>query len=176
MDENFGSRFKRAWNVFTDRDPTDAYKNVGIGYSYRPDRPRFTRGNERSLTTSVYNRIALDVASIDIKHCKFDENNRFVSDVMSGLNNCLTLSSNVDQTGRSFVQDVVMSMLDEGCVAIVPTETYNDPDVTDSYDVLSMRVGQILEWYPMHVKVRVYDERTGKKQDIRVPKRTVAIS
>ena len=175
MDENFGSRFKRAWNVFTNRDPTDAYKNVGIGYSYRPDRPRFTRGNERSLTTSVYNRIALDVASIDIKHCKFDENNRFVSDVMSGLNNCLTLSSNVDQTGRSFVQDVVMSMLDEGCVAIVPTETYNDPDVTDSYDVLSMRVGQILEWYPMHVKVRVYDERTGKKQDIRVPKRTIAI-
>ena len=167
------SRLKHGWNAFVNnRDPT---YSQGISYSYRPDRPRFTRGNERSIVTSVYNRIALDVAAINIKHCRLDENDRLIEILESGLNNCLNLEANVDQTGRAFIQDCVMSMLDEGCVAIVPTDTTLDPRVTKSYDILSMRTGKILEWYPDKVKVRVYNDRTGRQEDIVLPKSTVGI-
>lgn len=175
MDESFGSRLKHAWNVFLNKDPTSYYRNNGAGYSYRPDRPRLSRGNERSIVTSVYNRIALDVASITIQHVRTDENNRFLSVIESGLNNCLTLDANIDQTGRSFIQDVVMSMLDEGSVAIVPVDTTDNPEITGSYDINTMRTAKILEWFPQHVKVRIYNERTGLKEDILRPKSTVAI-
>lgn len=173
---SFGTRLKHAWTAFTgNRDPTDSNGRIGTGYYYRPDRPRFSRGNERSIVTSVYNRIALDVSSINIQHCKLDDNGRFLSVIDSKLNNCLNLEANIDQTGRAFVQDVVMSMLDEGCVAIVPVDTSFNPSVTGSYDVLSMRTGKIIDWYPAHVKVRVYNERIGKKEDIVLPKSIVAI-
>lgn len=174
--QSFGSRLKHAWNVLNNRDPTSHFSNnVGPGYSYRIDRPRFSRGNERSIVTSVYNRIALDVAAINIQHCKVDENNRFVKTINSGLNKCLNLEANIDQTGRSFIQDVVMSMMDEGCVAIVPVDTTFDPNITSSYDILSMRVGKVMQWYPANVKVRIYNDRIGKKVDVIVPKSTVAI-
>ena len=172
---SFGSRLKHAWNAFTNRDPTLKSIGPGVGYSYRPDRPRFTRGNEKSLTTSVYNRIALDVAAIDIKHCKLDKNNRYIEDVNSGLNNCINLEANIDQTGRSFIQDVVMSMLDEGCVAIVPVDTTFNPNDTNSYDIQTMRTAKIIEWKPTSVKVRIYNDRTGEKEELWVPKKTVAI-
>ena len=179
MELTLSSRLKRAWNAFTkNRDPTEErvqYQNLGMGYVYRPDRTRFTRGNERSIVTSVYNRIAMDVASISIKHCRTDKNGRYIEDIRSGLNECLTLEANIDQTGRSFIQDVVMSMFDEGAVAIVPVDTSFDPTKTNSYDVLSMRAGKILEWYPAHVKVEVYNDRTGKKENITLPKKSVAI-
>ena len=175
MEVSFGTRLKHAWNAFMSRPPTDGYRDYGIGYTYRPDRIRFTRGNERSITTSVYNRIALDVAAIDIKHCRLDKNGRYIEDIDSGLNKCLNLEANLDQTSRSFIQDVVMSMLDEGSVAIVPVDTTVDPKSTSSYDILSMRTGKILEWKPAYVKVRVYNDRTGNKEDILVPKSTVAI-
>ena len=172
----FLDRLQHGWNAFVkNRDPTPSYAYYGDSYFYRPDRPRFTRGNERTITTSVYNRVALDVASIDVKHCRIDDNGRFKSEVTSGLNTCLNLEANLDQTGRAFRQDIVMSMLDEGCVAIVPVETTIDPKVSESYDISSMRVGKILEWYPAHVKVRVYNEKIGKKEDIVVPKKTVGI-
>ena len=169
MGVTFGSRLKHAWNAFLNRDPTDYYQNVGPGYSYRPDRPRLTRGNEQSIVTSVYNRIALDASSISIQHVRLDGNNRFTSVVDSGLNGCFNLEANVDQTGRAFVQDVVMSMLDEGCVALVPVDTTLNPEITGSYDINSMRTGKILEWHPQHIKVRVYNDRTGQKEDILVP-------
>ena len=169
------NRLKHGWNAFVNnRDPT-YIPDLGVSYSYRPDRPRLTRGNERSIITSVYNRIALDVAAIDILHCKLDDNNRFVSVIPSKLNNCLSLDSNIDQTGRAFKQDIVMSMLDEGCVAIVPTVTTFNPEVTGSFDIETMRTGKILEWYPAHVKVRVYNEKTGNKEDIILPKNSVSI-
>ena len=171
----FFQQLQHGWNAFRNRDPTPNYQNVGMSYSYRPDRPRFTRGNERSIITSVFNRIALDAAAIDIKHCRLDENNRFVSVVNSGLNNCLSLEANADQTARAFIQDIVMSMLDEGAVAIVPVDTSLDPKVTNSYDILTMRTGKILQWYPAHVRLQVYNERTGNKEEIMVPKSTVAI-
>ena len=175
MEITLGSRFKHAWNAFLNRDPTDEFQYTGNGYSYRPDRTRFTRGNERSILTSVFNRIALDTASIEIKHCRLDEDDRYISDINSGLNNCLNLEANIDQTGRNLVQDIVMSMFDEGVIAVVPIDTTTNPKLTDSYDILSMRTAKILEWKPAHVKVRVYNDRTGNKEDILVPKRTVAI-
>ena len=175
MEITLGSRFKHAWNAFLNRDPTDEFQYTGNGYSYRPDRIRLTRGNERSILTSVFNRIALDAASIEIKHCRLDEDDRYVSDINSGLNNCLNLEANIDQTGRNLVQDIVMSMFDEGVIAVVPIDTTTNPKLTDSYDILSMRTAKILEWKPAHVKVRVYNDRTGNKEDILVPKRTVAI-
>jgi len=175
MDLTIGSRLKNAWNAFTNRDPTRDYQSVGPGYSVRPDRPRLSRGNERSITTSIFNRIALDVASVGIKHCRLDKNGRYIEDMKSGLNDCLILEANIDQTGRAFIQDVVMSMLDEGCVAIVPVDTTLNPKITESYDILSMRTGKILEWYPRHVTVRVYNDRTGEKEDIKLPKKQVAI-
>lgn len=175
MEIAFGSRVKRAWNAFTGRDPTKYYRDVGIGYSYRPDRPRLSRGNERSIVTSVYNRIALDAAAISIQHVRLDENERFLEVIPSGLNSCLNLEANIDQTGRSFIQDVVMSMLDEGCVAIVPVDTDDDPDLTGSYKIETMRTGKILEWFPRHVRVRVYNDATGQKEDILLSKNMVGI-
>lgn len=171
----FLDRLQHGWNAFMNKDPTPNYQSYGIGHYQRPDRPRLTRGNEKTIVTSVYNRIAIDVASIGIRHCKLDDNERFVETINSGLNNCLTLEANIDQTGRAFIQDIVMSMLDEGVVAIVPIDTTFDPNVTGSYDILSMRTGKILEWYPQHVKVRVYNDRTGNKEDIVLPKKNVAI-
>lgn len=177
MELTLSTRLKKAWNAFVNnRDPTESqYRSVGMGSVYRPDRVRFTRGNERSIATSVYNRIAMDVAAIGIKHCRIDKNGRYIEDVRSSLNECLTVEANIDQTGRSFIQDVVMSMFDEGVVAIVPVDATVDPRNTTSYDILSMRTGKILEWYPTKVKVRVYNDRTGKKEDIVLPKRSVAI-
>ena len=169
------TRIQRGWNAFRNRDPTTDYRDYGESYYYRPDRPMFTRGNERSIATSVYNRIALDASSIVIQHVRLDENSRFSSVINSGLNNCLNLDANLDQTGRAFLQDAVMSMLDEGCVALVPVITDSNPDTTSSYDILSMRTGRIIEWRPAYVKVRVYNELTGRKEDLILPKSTVAI-
>lgn len=178
MENSFRSRLKKAWNAFTkNRDPTAdiQYSNLGMGYVYRPDRVRFSRGNEKSIVTSVYNRIAMDVAAINIKHCRVDKNGRYIEDMKSGLNECLTVEANIDQSGRSFIQDVVMSMFDEGAVAIVPVDTSFDPTESTSYDILTMRTAKILEWYPAHVKLRVYNDRTGNKEDITLPKKSVAI-
>lgn len=169
------SRLKTAWNAFKNRDPTMFYREPGMSYSYRPDRVRFSGGNERSIATAVMNKIAVDVASIDIKHCRLDVNGRFKSEINSGLNNCLTLEANIDQTGRAFIQDTVMSMFDEGVVALVPVDTNGDPTISDSFDVLSMRTGKIIEWFPRSVKVEVYNDRTGRRENIILPKKSVAI-
>lgn len=174
MEKTLGSRFKNAFNAFFSRDPTPAY-NYGPSYSFRPDRPRLSRGNERSIITAVYNKIALDVASVDFHHCKVDDNGRYVEDMKSGLNECLTLQANIDQTYQSFIQDVVLSMFDEGVVAVVPVETTLNPDVSDGYDVLSMRTAKIIQWYPKHIKVNLYNERTGRKEDLILAKSDVAI-
>lgn len=172
----FFTRLQHGWNAFMNRDPTWSYRtDVGPGYSYRTDRVRFSRGNERSIVTAVYNRIALDAAAVNIQHVKLDDNGRYLSTIKSGLNNCLSVEANIDQTGRSFVQDVVMSLLDEGCVAIVPVDTTFNPKVTGSYDILSMRTGKIKSWHPAHVKVEVYNEKTGYKEQIMLPKSMVAI-
>lgn len=175
MEENFFSRLKHAYNVFRNRDPTKYYKDDGPGYFYRPDRVRLTRGNERSIITSIYNRIALDVSAITIQHCKVDDSGRFLSVVNSKFNECLNLSANLDQTGRAFIQDAVMSMLDEGCVALVPVETDIDPKVSGSYDISSIRTGKVIEWLPDKVKVRVYNEAKAQKEDLVLPKSMVAI-
>lgn len=176
MDNTLGSRLKHAWNAFTNnRDPTITYHDIGPGYSIRPDRPRFSRGNERTIVTSILNRIALDAASIDLVHCKLDDNGQFVENVNSKLHSCLTLSANIDQTGRAFRHDIYMSLLDEGCVAIVPVETTMNPKVTDSYDISSMRVGKIVEWFPQYVRISLYDERTGRKEEVTMHKSKVAI-
>ena len=178
MEYSIASRLKHAWNAFVNnRSPTVGgyYREYGSSYSIRPDRPRFTRGNERTTVSSVYNRIAMDCAAIDIQHCKIDENGRFVESINSKLNSCLTVEANIDQTSRAFMHDAVLSMLDEGVVAIVPVDTTVDPSVTNSYDILSMRTGKILDWYPAHVRVEVYNDRTGTKEKIIVPKSTVAI-
>lgn len=170
-----GSRVKNAWNTFMNKDPTYMYPDIGPGYSLRPDRPRMSRGNERSIVTSVYNRIALDVASLNIKHAKLDKDGRFIGEVSSRLNECLNLEANIDQTGRAFIQDVVISMMDEGVVAMVPVDIISKHGNANSYDIETMRTGKILEWYPQHVKVRVYNDRTGQKEDKIVPKRFVCI-
>lgn len=176
MEMSIGSRLKHAWNVLKgNRDPTYYNTNLGTSYLSRPDRPRLTRGNERSIVTAVYNRIAMDVAAITINHCRLDENGRLQEVIDSGLNTCLNLEANIDQTGRAFMQDVVMSMFDEGCVAIVPVDTTFDPKKTGSFDILSMRTAKILEWYPKHVKVRLWNEEKGEKEDIILPKSTVGI-
>ena len=169
------SRFKNAWNAFRNRDPTMFYNEPGMSYTYRPDRVRFSRGNERTIVTSVYNKIAMDVASVDIRHCRVDENGRYIEDVDSDLNTCLTLEANIDQTHRAFRQDLVMSMFDEGAVAIVPIEAKGDPTLSTSFDIRSMRVGKIIEWFPRSVKLEVYNDQTGRKEQITMPKRSVAI-
>lgn len=173
---SFVDRLQHAWNVFTNKDELMSdHKNVSMTYSYRPDRPRLTRGNERSIVTSVFNRISTDASSINIRHIKLDENERYIETVNSKLNRCLNLEANIDQTGRAFLQDTIMSMLDEGCVAMVPIETTFNPKVTDSYDIASMRTGKIVQWAPADVKVNIYNERTGRREDIWVPKKTVSI-
>lgn len=175
MEESFGSRLRHAWNAFFNRDPTVEYRDRGSVSYYRPDRPRFSRGNERSIVTSVFNKIAVNVSAIKIQHVRLDDNGRYLETVDSGLNTCLNVEANIDQTGRAFIQDIVMSMMDEGCVAIVPVDTTDDPTKTGSYDIHSMRTGKVLEWYPRHVKVQVYNDRTGQKEDLVLPKSTVAI-
>ena len=173
MDYSISTRFKNAWNAFRNKDPSSF--NNGMGFSVRPDRARLTRGNEKSITTSIYNRIALDVSSINIQHVRLDDNGRYREIIDSKLNSCLTLEANIDQTNRSFIQDVVISMFDEGAVAVVPVDTTIDPKITDSYDIITMRTGKILEWYPEKVKVRVYNDRTGLKEDLIMLKKNVAI-
>lgn len=169
-------RIKNAWNVFTSRDPTEqpVFHDYGISYGYRPDRIRLTRGNERSIVNAVYNRIAIDVASIDVKHVKTDENDVFIEEIDSFLNDVLQSEANIDQTGRNLMIDAVISLLDEGVIAIVPVDIDEDEE-TDSFDVLSLRVAKIIQWYPEHVKVRVYNEKTGYKQDIVINKRSVCV-
>ena len=168
-------RIKTGWNAFRNRDPTMFYREPGMSYTYRPDRVRVSGGNEKSIVTSVYNRIAMDVAAIDVKHCRVDKNGRFIEEIDSDLNNCLNLEANIDQTARAFKQDLVMSMFDEGAIAIVPIETKGDPTISSSFDVRSMRVGKIIEWFPRSVKVEVYNDQTGKKEPLTMPKRSVAI-
>ena len=169
-------RIKNAWNVFTSRDPTEqpVFHDYGISYGYRPDRIRLTRGNERSIVNAVYNRIAIDVASIDVKHVKTDENDVFIEEIDSFLNDVLQSEANIDQTGRNLMIDAVISLLDEGVIAIVPVDIDEDEE-TDSFDVLSLRVAKIIQWYPEHVKLRVYNEKTGYKQDIVINKRSVCV-
>jgi hypothetical protein len=168
-------RLQHAWNAFLNRDPTPDYRDGGMASYHRPDRMRFSRGNERSIVTSVYNRIALDTASIDIFHARLDEDGRYTEQIKSGLNECLTLSANIDQTGKAFLQDVVMSMMDEGAVAIVPVDTSIDPSVSGSFDIHSLRTAKIVEWYPAFVKVELYNDKTGLKEQITLPKNSVAI-
>ena len=176
MADTLISRLKHGWNAFMNRDPTNTnFRDFGTSYSYRPDRVRFSGGNEKSIVTSVYNRIAMDAAQIDIKHVQLDDDERYVSTINSGLNNCLTVEANIDQTGRAFLQDVFMSILDEGCIAIVPTDTTLNPKVTSSYDILTMRTGKIIDWYPDKVRVRLYNEQTGKREEVLLPKKMVAI-
>lgn len=176
-DNSIGSRLKSAWNAFFNKDPTINQWNFGSAMSSRPDRMRFTRGNERTIITSVLNRIAMDVAAVDIRHVKLDDNGRYTEEIDSGLNNCLSLEANLDQTGRAFIQDAVMSMLDEGCVALVPTDTTTNPNsgMPGSFDIDEIRTGKITQWHPGHVKVNVYNEITGQKQEIMMSKRSVAI-
>lgn len=173
----FTERLQHAWNAFFSRDPTNTTFQIveGGGYSYRPDRRRMTRGNERSIVTSVINRIAIDTAAVQIQHVRIDQNGRYKDTIPSGLNNCLNLEANLDQTGRAFVTDIVMSMLDEGVVAAVPVEASVNPRFSTSYDIIKMRVGKIVEWFPQAVRVRIYNEQTGKQEDITLPKRQVAI-
>lgn len=171
---------RHGWNAFLNRDPTGNYvtynhTDLGMSSTYRPDRTRLTKGNERTIITSIFNKIALDVADITITHCKVDSEGRYLETINSSLNECLNLEANLDQTGRAFIQDIVMSMLDEGYVAIIPIDTSIDPTVTDSYNIESMRTGKILEWYPQHVRVNVYNEKTGRREDITLPKKMVAI-
>lgn len=173
---NFIDRLQHGWNAFIGRDPTYMpNEDFGAAYSYRPDRVRFSRGNERSIVTAIYNRIAMDVASIQIEHVKLDENDRFSKVIDSPLNECLNLEANLDQTGRAFIQDVVMSMLDEGSVAIVPVDTTTDPTISGAYDINSLRTAKIIEWYPSAVRLKLYNERTGKHEEIVLPKRQVSI-
>lgn len=169
------TRLKNSWNAFRNRDPTMFYSEPGMSYTYRPDRVRFSRGNERSIVTSVYNKIAMDVAAVDIRHCRIDENGRYKEDVDSDLNTCLTLEANIDQSHRAFRQDVVMSMFDEGAVAIVPIEAKGDPTIGTSFDIRSMRVAKIIEWFPRSVKVEAYNDYTGRKEQLIFPKKSVAI-
>lgn len=176
MENTIGSRLKHAWNAFTNKDPTPYYSSYSGGSSsYRPDRPRLHGGNERSIVTSVYNRIAMDAAAVSIRHIRTDDNNQFIETINSGLNTCFNLEANIDQTGRLFLQDAVMSMLDEGCVALVPIDTTMNPLLTNSYDIQTMRTAKILQWTPTHVQVRVYNDKTGLKEDVYVAKSTVAI-
>lgn len=168
-------RLKHAWNIFKNKDPTQVNWNIGPFYGYRPDRMRYTRGNERSIVTAVYNRIAMDVAAVNLKHIRLDENDRYKETIDSGLNNCLSVEANLDQTGRAFIQDLVASMLDEGCVAAVPTDADDEPEDSGNFKVYTLRTGKILEWYPRYVKVEVYNEQEGQRQQIIIPKSTVPL-
>lgn len=178
--KTFGSRLKHAWNAFFNKDPTESqsgysYSDIGISYPYRPDRPRFSRGNERSFAAAIFNRIALDAASINIYHVQLNENGRYQKTLDTDLNYCLTMRANLDQNARAFRFDCYLSLLNEGVIAIVPVDTTLNPEETSSYDILSMRVGRITEWYPKHVKVELYNENKGKKEEITLPKEIVSI-
>lgn len=175
MAENFMSRLKHAWNVFSNKDPTGSYWQYGQTYSIRPDRVRITMGNERTIVNSLITRIAIDASSIDIWHVKTNEDGNYEEIIKSGLNYCLTESANIDQTGRAFRQDVYTSLLDEGCIAVVPVDTSFNPKETGHYEINSLRVGKILEWMPKHIRVRLYNEETGKKEDVVLPKSICAI-
>lgn len=177
MQESLTSRIKRAWNVFLERDSPSqySYDDLGVNSYYRPDRVRLTRGNDRSIVTAIYNRIAIDCSAIKIEHAYLDKNDRYVARVNSGLNTCLNLEANIDQTGRAFVQDIVMSMLDEGSVAVVPVETSINPKLSSHYEIYSMRTGKITAWYPRHVRVQLYNAKTGLKEEVILQKNTVAI-
>lgn len=176
MDLSFGSRIRRAWNVFKNRDPmTDMSWRLGYGDSQRADRVILSSNNEKTIVNAIYNRIALDVASLKFRHVRLDENERFKAEMSTGLNEVLKTEANLDQSGRAFVHDMVLSMIDEGVVAAVPVETTDDPEVSSSYDILQMRVGPIVEWYPQHVKVRLYNSVTGQRQEFTFRKRDVAI-
>ena len=168
-------RLQHAWNAFLNNDIRTRYQDMGYYSSYKPDRVRFSRGNERSIVTSVYNRLALDASAMAIKHVRLDDNGRFTEEINSGLQNCLNVEANIDQTGRAFLQDVVMSMLDEGCVAIVPVDTTLNPNLSGSYDINTMRTAKILEWYPAHVRVKVYNDRKGIHEELTLPKANIAI-
>ena len=171
-----GDRLQHAWNAFFYNDNTYVNpQNLGGFSTFRPDRVHFSRGVEKSIVTSVYNRIALDATSIAIKHVRLDDNGRFLEEMDSGLQNCLNVEANIDQTGRAFLQDVVMSMLDEGCVAIVPVDTTIDPAKSGSYEINTLRTGKILEWYPAHVRVRVYNDQKGIHEEVTLPKSMVGI-
>lgn len=174
----FSERLAHAWNAFTSRDPTDDQRREyasGPSYAYRMDRLRLTPGNEQSIINSIYNRIAIDVASIRIVHARLDQNGRFIEELDTGLNRAFQIEANIDQTGRAFFQDVVMSMLDEGSIAIVPVDTTLDPNITGSYDIETMRAAKIISWYPRAVKVRVYNDREGRYEEIIMQKKDVAI-
>ena len=170
-----GDRLAHAWNAFMNRDPTTSNIYSGSSYFNRPDRTRLRTGTEKSIINAIYNRLSLDTASMDIRHVRLDDNGRYIETIDSYFNECLTLSANTDQTSRMFMQDVVMSLLDEGSVAIVPVDTTFNPNITSSYDILSLRTGKILEWFPQHVKIRVYDENKGVKKDVIIPKKNVAL-
>lgn len=174
---SFIERIKNGWNAFTNnKDPsTFAYQDLGYSSYYRPDRPRLLNGNERSIINSIFNRLAVDAASIEVLHARLDENHTFMEEIDSKLNRVLNISANIDQTGRALVQDIAMSMFDEGCVAVVPTDTDINPNYDNSYDILELRVGKIVEWRPNHVKVNLYNERTGLKEDVMLAKSAVAI-
>ena len=173
MPISIGSRIKNAWNAFRNKEIPNYRARTDNGYYTRPDRVRLTGGRERSILTAVLNRIAMDVASIDVVHCKIDENGRFMGKVDSRLNDCLSTETNLDQTPRAFMQDTVMSMFDEGSVALVPVDTTVNPDESGSFDVLTMRTGKIIEWYPHDVRVRVYNENKGRKEEIIIDKNNV---
>lgn len=176
MEINIGSRVKRAWNAFLNRDPpSDRNYSYYGGYSYRPFYDRKGRAIDKTIITAILSRIAVDASSITIQHVKLDENGRYDETINSDLNACFNLSANIDQTGRAFIQDIVLSMLEEGVVAVVPVDTDLNPMTTDSYKIYSMRVGTIMEWFPNHVRVRLYNDRTGEKEEITLPKRMVAI-
>lgn len=173
---SFKDRLQHAWNAFKNGSEVQReFANIGYGDSFRPDRPRASRGSERSMVVTVLNKVAIDAAAINVKHIVLDDTGRYLKDyTKSGLYNCLTLEANIDQTGRQLLKDAVYSMLEEGCIAIVPVDTDINPD-TGSYDIKTMRVGQILQWYPEYVRVRLYNDRTGQKEDITVHKRSCAI-
>ena len=168
-------RLQHAWNAFMNRDPTPKYREFGVGYYSIPDRMRWRRGNERSIIMAIYNRISMDVAAIDIKHVRIDENDAYVEEIPSYLNECLQVEANIDQTSRAFIQDLVLSMFDEGCVAVVPVDTTINPKISGSFDIQSLRTGRIVHWYPDSVTVDLYNERIGQRQEVTLPKKVVAI-
>lgn len=172
---SFWTRLQHGWNAFRNKDPADFVHDIGPSYHYRPDQFRYNRGNEKSIVTSVFNKIATDVASIDIMHVRLDKEGRYLEPVESGLNNCLTLEANIDQTAHAFKIDTIMSMFDEGVIAMVPVETTFDPNLTTAFDILSIRTGKIIEWFPEHVKLQVFNEKTGIREEVILPKRAVAI-
>lgn len=172
----FSERLQHAWNAFFNREPPSAtHYDYGSSYSYRPDRRRLTRGNEKSIVNVIYNRIAMDVAAVGIKHVRLDENDRYIETIDSKLNYCLTTEANIDQTGRALIQDIVISMFDEGVVAVVPVDTTINPLISGGYDIESLRTGKIVEWFPEYVRINLYNQKTGHREDITLPKKVVAI-